>query len=260
LRRLEITDNTSNIARFLNGINLLPMSKVHLNACESLHEASPYLPSIFDWLSNHFKQPAGAPQNRIRSFILREVEDEFWIHGFQEVLYREQETLETDAMLMFNFPFELETFALFGEAVERTFLPLVPISSIVLLDVTTRNFSLSPLCWLTIFGSIPTLESIRLRAAGAVSFFHALLPDLRNPQLLPFKALKSIGLAYGVGPINHSAIVNVLHRRLKLGTPLQEFVFIISDSMPRYYVLSQLLEVVSRVGLYRGPGDESDKE
>jgi hypothetical protein len=255
LRCLEMTDNVLNIARFLKNIILPPMTKLDLNTYDCLPEARPNLPFVFDWISNYFKQPVGddvsgsSDQKCVRSFILREFEDEFSIQAFNEVVHLDGEIEATHALFLFNLQ-NFRNVDLFGDVVEHLFLPLLPISSIVFLDVSIWSFKLSTADWLTIFGSIRTLESIRLSAVGSMPFFQALLPDPSNSQLLPFKLLKSISVFY-LPTIVFQVIAYVLLKRSELGMRLEEFVFFFDEiSLPPYSAISQLTELVSSVGVF----------
>jgi hypothetical protein len=146
---------------------------------------------------------------------------------------------------------------LFGEAIEYIFLPFLPISSIVFLEVSFEGFFLSTSCWLTIFGSIPTLESIRLCTVGPMFFFYALRPDSSNAQVVPFKALKYISLFAFITLNDYQVLVDILRERLEHGVRLLEFVFPILSSPPPYEALSQLMEVVPFVGVYQSSHNQS---
>jgi len=204
-------------------------------------DEGPHISLVLDWLSNHFKQFAGggasrlAPQNCVRSFEVCELDNRFTIKGFKEVLHLEREGWGAHALLLFNFvDFENENSYVFGRTLANMFLPRLPINSIVFLDVDVWSFYLPASCWSTIFGSIPTLESIRLATPQPMLFFHALRPDSSNGRFLPFAALKSIMFSY-VNQIDYLVVVEILRERTELGMRLLEFVFLIHiDSIPPY--------------------------
>jgi len=150
--------------------------------------------------------------------MIRELDDIFVMQGFDTILKHEQGVTEDDAQLVFDF-MDLDNIdlPLFGATLVNDILLRLPIDSIVFLDVSMRGFYLSMSCWLSVFGTIPTLEAIRLS-----TFFHALHPDSGHGRFTPFLALKSISLPSRLITTDFPIVTKILHDRAKVGTRLLE--------------------------------------
>ncbi len=252
LKYLDISCSSKQAACFLGSIILPAFCKLRLNIYEEsvIYEGliiSEDLSFVLSWLSDRFQSPTSSSTEseiHLLSLCIRPFVGELSIQGFSEVVTHDQVISGRECPLV-----DLD--ASFGrnEIFLQQILDFLPVDRLIFLDIPfSEEFSKS--FWVEVFGSIPTLKSIFLDINQS-HFFSSLIPDSSNPTFTPFPALSSITLKVSMPtlPFDYDGILVGAIKRLEMGSPIQELLFSGRHSLLPDDIMTQLAQVVPRVGI-----------
>ena len=221
LKFVKLDDNPHALAGFLSSLPIPSLCIVVINTDEYT-TAEDILP-ILSWVSNHFRPPisespsiSDANQNYWRSLRIFYLEPFISFQG-----YTIKENLDENESLFKHTVWPPDV-SFDDPDLPQSLITLLPISRIDHLEICSdfHRSVLSMWMWIDIFGSVPTLESICIKA-NSLPFFQALQYYDRGP--LSFPALSSV-VVRGDRNADYDVILRSLRLRFRLGVAIKRLV------------------------------------
>ena len=250
LKYLHLSCVVYEMAGFLCRVDLPSSCRMSLRTWDKAERITSTFSLILSWLAQHFCLPPPipngdpfTPQSALQSLCLHHSAPNFKVHGFFEKLSNRDMLGVPEPVLKFSMAWGV----IVNDTILQPFLSSLPLDRLAYLEVSNGpDLFISEQIWLTIFGSIRTIERIFLDS-DALPFLQALTPYPTAMRFRrPFPALSSI--AYN-DSIDFRAILECLQARSASGLVLQEFLFPGGCSVPAP-TREKLEQVVSHVGFH----------